>query len=162
MRIPLLRRLLIITGLVIVLVASLLLLLPEVVRRAAINQLEASLATAVRIEDVDVNLFTGQARVSNLVIGGAGGGPQMLQLPAMDFRISRRALLRREIVLTDLVLHRPHLFLERAETGRFSLFEVLRPGEGERGSGPLVTHLTVDRGRITFVDRGTSPRGMYA
>lgn len=103
-------------------------LLPEVLRWAAVRRLQARITVPVQIKDVDLNVFTGRARVSNLVIGERGNRP-ILQLPKLDLRFSRRALLRGKVVLRGLVFHQPQLFIERTGSGRLNVHEVVRPDQ---------------------------------
>jgi hypothetical protein len=105
-----------------------LLLLPEVLRWAAVRRLQARITAPVQIKDVDLNVFTGRARVSNLVIGEGGSRP-ILKLPKLDLRFSRRALLWGQVVLRGLVFHQPQLFIERTGSGRLKVHEVVRPDQ---------------------------------
>ncbi len=159
MRFRLSRRLLIVAGLVLVLVMMILLLLPEVVRRVAVNTLQARITVPVDIDDVDLNLFTGRARVSNLVVKGKDGSRPILQLPTIDIRFSLRALLGAEFALQDILFKKPQLFIERDTSGRFILLEVIRPAEAESGDGGglKVGRVKIEGGVLTFVDRTTSP-----
>jgi hypothetical protein len=59
-------------GLVFLFVVLPLLLLPEVVRHVAVQRLDALIPAPVTIRDVDLNLFTGRAQISDLVISGDG------------------------------------------------------------------------------------------
>ncbi len=63
------RRYPVVPGLIFLLILLGLLILPEVMRRLAIQQLQAGLAAPVAITDVDLNLFTGRARFTDLVVG---------------------------------------------------------------------------------------------
>ncbi|MFQ5521625.1 MAG: DUF748 domain-containing protein, partial [Candidatus Methylomirabilia bacterium] len=136
-------------------------LLPEVVRHIVVRELEPWLTAPVRIEDVDVNIFTGHARVSNLVIGGANGSLPILKLPQVDLGLSQRALLGGDVVVHSVTLRRPQLFIERIGPGRFTIREVLRiPDDAPwLPAWLLIEHvgIEVEDGEITFVDRTTKP-----
>jgi hypothetical protein len=94
------RRFFVLATLILVFVLATLgglLLLPEVLRWATVRRLQHRIAAPVQIKDVDFNIFTGRARVSNLTIGASASRP-ILRLPKLDFQVSRRALLRGRIV----------------------------------------------------------------
>lgn len=131
MRLRLSRRLGVSVGLLLLILLMVtvgIVLLPEVLRWAAVRRLQARITAPVQIKDVDLNLFTGRARVSNLVIGESGSRP-ILRLPKLDFRFSRRSLLWGQVVLRGLVFHQPHLFIERTGSGRLNVHEVVLPDQ---------------------------------
>ncbi len=82
------RRVVIAAALLLVLFMSFLLLLPEVVRRVMVYQLNERLVHPVRIGDVDPNPFTGNARAENLVIANTGSPSPLEQLASLDVGIS--------------------------------------------------------------------------
>lgn len=121
------RRFFVFGALVIVLVALIgLLLLPEVLRWATVRRLQTRIAAPVQIKDVDFNIFTGRARVSNLVIGVNPNRP-IVRLPQINFRVSRRALVRGQIVFRNLVFHGTQLLIEQAGPDRLNLLAEMRP-----------------------------------
>lgn len=131
MRLRLSRRLGVSAGLLLLtflMVTVGIVLLPEVLRWAVVRRLQARITVPVQIKDVDFNVFTGRARVSNLVIGESGSRP-ILKLPKLDLRFSRRALLRGQVVLRGLVFHQPQLFIERTGSGRMNVHAVVRPDQ---------------------------------
>ncbi|MFQ5521029.1 MAG: DUF748 domain-containing protein [Candidatus Methylomirabilia bacterium] len=141
-------------------------LLPEVARHLVVMELESQIAAPVRIKDVDVNIFTGHARVSNLLIGGANGSLPILKLPRVDLGLSQRALLRGEVVVRSLTLRGPHLVIERIGPGRYTIREVMRLPED---SSWLPAWFGIDRvaigiedGEVTFVDQTTTPAAKAA
>lgn len=144
------RRFFVFAALVFVLIAfGGLLLLPEVLRWAAVRRLQTRIAAPVQIKDVDFNIFTGRARVSNLVIGEVAGRP-IFKLAMLDFRVSRRALLRGQIVFRRLVFSQPHLFIERTGTGRLNVREMIRAQEDGRGDAQKVPDTSTDVRPITL------------
>ena len=141
-------------------------LLPEVARHLVVRELESQIAAPVRIQDVDVNIFTGHARVSNLLIGGANGSLPILQLPRVDLGLSQRALLRGEVVVRSLTLRRPHLVIERIGPGRFTIREVMRLPEDSSWLPPWFSidrvAIGIEDGEVTFVDQTTTPAATAA
>ncbi len=144
------RRLFVFGALVFVLIAlGSLLLLPEVLRWAAVRRIQTRIAAPVQIKDVDFNIFTGRARVSNLVIGEVTGRP-IFKLTRLDFRVSRRALLTGQIVFRKLIFSQPHLFIERTGTGRLNVLEMIRSQEDGRGEAQKVPDTSTDVWPITL------------
>ncbi len=152
------RRVLIVTGLALVTIVLLLLFLPELARRAAVVELRGRIAALVHIEDVDLNLFTGRGKVSNLVISSGDDGHPILQLPTLDFRISRLAALRGELVLNSLRFRRPRLFIERTKSGRLNIREMAQTQKDAKAdvAGLTIKRLNIEDGEITFVDQTTA------
>lgn len=132
-------------------------LLPGFVRRAAVERLQAMVTAPVRIEAVRLNLFTGRARVVDVVIGGADGSPPVLRLPSLDLQVSYRALLRGRIRVNYLAFRDPRLFVERTGPESVNVVQVLKPREGGEPSRVTVEEVRIDGGAVTFVDRTQSP-----
>ncbi|HEX9880281.1 MAG TPA: DUF748 domain-containing protein, partial [Candidatus Binatia bacterium] len=153
-RFPLSPRRLVTAALGLILLALVLVLLPEVMRRVTVSRVHDRLAVPVSITDVDFNPFTGRARVKNLVIGRQDGPLPILQLAGIELRVSYLALLRGRVVLKNLVLGGPRLHVERTESGGWNLLEMLRPSAGNGGPGPDITvqGIRIEAGRLTFVD----------
>ncbi|MFQ5988622.1 MAG: DUF748 domain-containing protein [Candidatus Methylomirabilales bacterium] len=145
-------------GLVFLFVVLPLLLLPEVVRHVAVQHLDALIPAPVAIRDVDLNLFTGRAQVSDLVIGG-DGNEAILLVPTLDLQFSRRALLRRQMVLHTVTARQPMLRLERTGTRRWNVTEIFRSlvaGDADTGEFTM-GRLDVQGGRVSVVDHTTTP-----
>ena len=122
-------------GLVFLFVVLPLLLLPVVVRHVAVQRLDALIPASVAIRDVDLNLFTGRAQVSDLVIGG-DGTETILRVPTLDLQFSRRALLHRQMIIHTVMAHQPTLRLERTEDRRWNVTEIFRSlVEGDADTG---------------------------
>lgn len=145
-------------GLVFLFVVLPLLLLPVVVRHVAVQRLDALIPASVAIRDVDLNLFTGRAQVSDLVIGG--DGPEtILRVPTLDLQFSRRALLHRQMIIHTVTAHQPTLRLERTGNRRWNVTEIFRSlVEGDADTGEFtIARLDVQGGLITVVDHTTTP-----
>lgn len=144
-------------GVVFLLALLVLFLVPEVVRREAARRLEAQINAPVAIADVDLNFLTGKARVWGLVIGG--GRQAVLRVPSLELTFSRRALLRREVVVHRVTVRQPALTLVRTGPTRWNIDRILRAqAEGGVDIGGLpIAHLEVQEGQVTIVDRTTTP-----
>ncbi|MGH7263887.1 MAG: DUF748 domain-containing protein, partial [Candidatus Rokuibacteriota bacterium] len=131
--------------------------LPGVVRRAAEERLQAALTVPARIGKVDLNLFTGRARFSDIVVEGARGEPPILRLAALDVGVSYRALLRGAVVLPYLTFHDPRLLVERTGPESINVLQSLRRREAGGPLGLTVEQVKVEGGVVTFVDRTQTP-----
>ena len=151
------RRYPVVPGLIFLLILLGLLILPEVMRRLAIQQLQAGLAAPVAITDVDLNLFTGRARFTDLVVGSKDKTQPILHLSTLDLHFSRRALLQGEVIIYTATASRPELYLER--TGLTPLKVVLRQlAEAWKViSNFTIKGFEVHKGQITVVDRTITP-----
>jgi Domain of Unknown Function (DUF748) len=132
-------------------------LLPRLVRRTAEERLQARVTVPVRIERLNLNLFTGRARLSNVVIGAAGGGQPILTLPALDLGLSYRGLLRGRIVLRYLTFDGLRVFVERTGPESVNVLQMLRPSEGGAMAPVTLEQVTLRGGTVTFVDRTQRP-----
>jgi uncharacterized protein involved in outer membrane biogenesis len=134
------------------------LVLPGLVRRAALERLQAQLTAPVRIERVRLNLFTGRARVENVVIGGQDSAQPIILLPALDLGLSYRALLRGAVQVTYLTFHEPRVFIERTGPESVNVTQALRPSErGGEPSPVTIDQIQIAGGTIVFVDRTQDP-----
>jgi hypothetical protein len=145
-----------VAGLLVLAVGGL--VIPRVLRQALEERLQARLTVPVRIERVHLNLFTARGRVADVRIGGLGGDPAILVLPALDFQLSYRALLGGEVLLRYLAFDRPRVFVERTGPDSVNVLQALRPAEGG-GAATSVTieHVSLRAGVVAFVDRTQSP-----
>jgi hypothetical protein len=133
------------------------LVLPGLVRRTAEERLQAALTVPARVGDVDLNLFTGRARLSDIVVEGASREPPILRLAALDVGVSYRALLRGTVVLSYLTFRDPRLLVERTGPESINVIQALRRGEAGGPLGLTVEQVSVESGVVTFVDRTQTP-----
>lgn len=145
-------------GLVLLLVVLPLLLLPMMVRQRAVRHLETLIPAPVAIAKVDLNLFTGKAQIRDLVIGGNGAGA-ILHVPALDVHFSRRALLRREVIIHRATARQPALRLERTGHRHWNVSEIFHAlVEGDAGTGQFtLNRLDIQGGQVTVLDHMTNP-----
>ncbi len=156
------RRLLIVggavtTAAVLILVLLSVVVLPVLVRRAAVSKLEAMVTVPVEIGKVNVNLLTGRARASNIVIHGLAGGPSIVALPALDLELSYRGLLRGAVVLHYLAFNEPKVFIERTGPESVNVIQAMRPREGGGAASVTVEQIQIRGGTLAFVDRTQTP-----
>lgn len=136
-----------------------LLVLPELARREIVRHLEARIDTPVTIRDVDLNPFTGHARIKDLVIEGDGGSSPALRVPVLDLTLDRDALLNHDLIIHRVTAYRLALHLERTGPTRWNIDPILRANwEGGESLGAfMIGQIQVKEGKITVVDRTTSP-----
>lgn len=157
------RRLIISTTIILFLIGAFILVLPEIVRRVAVDRLESFLTVPVSIGDIDVNLFSGRAQIENLVIGTDNKPRPILSLPAATIEFSRSALLRGEIDFADVALQNPELLIERLGPDSYNIVKALRlsdetPQDNQNGGVALsVSRLEVQSGQIVFIDHTKKP-----
>jgi uncharacterized protein involved in outer membrane biogenesis len=150
------RRALIATAVFVTLAAAFVSILPEVARRLAINRLERALRVPVRIDDVDINLFTGRAALENLVIGTPEPRP-ILTLPRISVEFSRRAALTGDIDLYSIFVQEPSLVIERLDAKTYNVAQAIRfdPKQGKDETQAVrfaIRDLQIQRGEIVFID----------
>jgi hypothetical protein len=156
------RRLVISTGIIFCLLGALITALPEIVRRVAVNRLGNYFTVPVSIEDIDLNLFTGRGVIESLVIGG-NQTPPVLSLPAATIEFSRAALLKGQIVFSDIVAKQPELVIERLGPDSYNVVEAMSipdtssQDRGNAGLGFSIRHLGIQNGHIVFIDRTQEP-----
>lgn len=146
-------------GLVFLFVILPLILAPEYARREAVRHLQTRINAPVSIGDVDLNPFTGRARIHDLVIGGDGGSDAVLRVPTLDVTLDRDALLVRDVIIHRVTAHRLALHLERTGATTWNIDRIIRSRwEGGASLGAFrIEQIQVKDGSITVVDRTTTP-----
>src|SRR5713226_6716582 len=78
------RRRWIVAGMALLLVTSVsLVVLPEVIRRVAINKIKTFTGREAAIEDVDLNLFTGRAAIKGFRLSDRGSNNPFVQFDSL-------------------------------------------------------------------------------
>lgn len=78
--------------------------------------------------------------------------PDMLLADAVELKIALLPLLRKTVVIHDLVLERPELNLQRLEDSRATwVFNEEQRDKGE-GSTPIIEQLRIDQATVRFID----------
>ena len=86
------------------------------------------------------------------------GSPDMLIADAVELQIALLPLLRKMVVIQDLVLQRPTLHLQRLEDSRATwVFNKEQQDKG-KGSTPIIEKLRVDQATVHFVDALTKAK----
>ena len=156
------RRVIVSTVIILFVVGAFIVILPELGRRAAVKRLERVFTVPVSIDDVDLNLFTGRARIENLTIGNNSSRP-MLRLPAATIEFSRAALLTGQIDLAAIVLRNPELRVERTGPDSYNIIEAVRRSaktsqdNQDAAVAFRISRLQIESGQIVFVDHTQEP-----
>jgi hypothetical protein len=146
----------------VVLVGAVLLALPPIVRRVAVNQLRASTGREVTIDRVRLNLFTRRITIDGLRIPDPGA-PPLLEFARLEAHFRFWPLLRGRVHIDSAELTDPMLRIVRVAPDRLNASDVVaRMTSG--GKRPL--NVTLDRfalanGSIAIEDRTTSPPGRW-
>jgi hypothetical protein len=145
----------------LVLVAVVLLALPEVVRWLAVRQLSAMTGREVSIADVDLNLFTRRLAATDVRVPSTADGPPLLQLDRLEADFRLRSLLRGHVDLGRLALVRPAVRVVRAPTGEFEaedVFERLFAPRPDVEPTPVsIDVLVLTEGSAVLEDRALDP-----
>lgn len=160
------RRLLVITLAVLALLAGAFIwALPELVRRAALDQIPRRTGRAAAIEDVDLNLFTGRLAVKKFRLDEPDGAGVFFAADRLEARLSLLALLRREIRLVEAVVATPSVRVVRLGPGEFNSDLAAGSATSTQDAAtdaPSRWSLTIDRftlsgGTVRVLDRAVEP-----
>ena len=92
-----------------VLAAAMVVMTPDIVRRAAVWRLEALTQRRVTIERVNVNLLTGDVAVRGLSIADRDEPGELARVELIKGRLHRRSLLAFHVWIQDLLVERSAL-----------------------------------------------------
>lgn len=126
------RRLFILLG-VLALLAGVRAALPEVLRRVIESSASEALGRKVAVEDVDLGLVMGRAKIAGLAIGGpdlaAPIDPEraVVRLASAGAQVAWLPLITGKIHLREIVLTEPILRLERNPDGSLALLVLAEP-----------------------------------
>lgn len=85
--------------------------------------------------------------------------PYMLELAAIDIQIDLRELIMGQIVLPEVSLIKPSIFLEKSTDGKanweFDVMPVADPAPEDRTEFPIIKQLRIEQGRVAFFDPST-------
>jgi hypothetical protein len=142
------------------LIVTVLIALPFVVRHVAIQRVAAMTGRAVTIGDVDLNLFTRRVVFTDVRIDAAGGAPPLATARRIEARFDLLPLARGRAELDRLVVVQPVVHVVRRDGGSLSVEDVVEHWSARPAGEPAratIEVLTVQDGRITFVDRAVEP-----
>jgi hypothetical protein len=141
-----------------VLAAATVVMLPDIVRRAAIWRLEALTERRVAIDRVDVNAFTGEIAVHGLSIADRDEPGELARVDLIKATLHRRSLLQLHVWVKDLLVERSSVRIVRLGGNRFNISDLLdRPAPPPSGIGVTIDRLRVTDGTVVLEDRTLRP-----
>ena len=141
-----------------VLGAAMVVMLPDIVQRAAVWRLEALTQRPVVIDRVELNLFTGEVAVHGLSIADREEPGELVRAELIKARLHRRSLLRLHVWIEDLLIERSSVRIVRFAGNRFNISDLLeRPRRPPSGIGLTIDHMRVAEGTVTLEDRTLRP-----
>jgi hypothetical protein len=141
-----------------VLGAAMVVMLPDIVRRATVWRLEALTQRRVVIDRVELNLFTGEVAVHGLSIADREEPGELARAELIKARLHRRSLLQLHVWIEDLVVERSSVRIVRFAGNRFNISDLLeRPRRPPSGIGLTIDRMRVAAGTVTLEDRTLRP-----
>jgi len=172
---PAARRLLVVFGIVVAVLAALLAALPYVLsldatRARMLAAAESALHRRVEAGTIRLQIFTGLGvGLQDVVVRNPSGweSPDLLSARRVSVKLAFLPLLSRRVEVRRIVLEAPALTVERSPAGALSVDDLMRasPSGAPAAASPpasaaavlLVARLDVSRGSFRFVDRKVSP-----
>ncbi len=152
------RSLIVISGVLLVVVATTLYALPTVARQVAISRLQAITMRPVSIDRVDVQLLSGRFMIHGLHVAEPDGGTPFADCERLDVRLHLLSLLRGHIWVRELVLQKPTLRVVRLVKD-FNFSDLIEgAGTTEKTFDVSVDRFTLVDGTIAFEDRALPER----
>jgi uncharacterized protein involved in outer membrane biogenesis len=137
--------------------------LPEIVRQVVVRQVPKAIGRQITIEDIDLNLFTGNLAIKKLRLAERTGPQAFVEFERLEARLALLALVRQNIRLRDFRLVGPIVRIVRGADGKLN-FDDLMPAVKER---PLareptkwtftLNHAAIQGGRVVVEDRAVTP-----
>ena len=137
--------------------------LPEIVRQVVVRQVPKAIGRQITIEDIDLNLFTGNLAIKKLRLAERTGPQAFVEFERLEARLALLSLVRQNIHLRDLRLVAPAVRVVRGTDGKLN-FDDLMPAVQERPLAREPTkwtftldHAAIEGGRVVVEDRAVSP-----
>ena len=147
------RRLIVISGVLLVAAATILYALPTVARHVAISRLQTITRRPVSIDRVDVQLLSGRFTIHGLRVAEPDGGAPFAALETLDARLHLVSLARGHIWVRELVLVKPTLRIVRLDK-RFNFSDLFQGSETtEKRFDVTVDRFALVDGTVAFEDR---------
>ena len=136
-----------------VIVAVGLAILPEIVRRVAVDQAPKLTGRVLALDDVDLNLFTGHLALKGGRIFKAGVNERAYEFERLDVRIDYLPFLFHKVRVTEISLVGAKLTVLRRGPTEFDFSDVLERLKGQKAAAPkesASTPWTVELQRISL------------
>jgi AsmA protein len=142
--------------------------LPEIVRQVVMRQVPKAIGRQITIEDIDLNLFTGNLAIKKLRLSERTGPQAFVEFERLEVRLALLSLVRQNIHLRDLRLVAPAVRVVRGADGKLN-FDDLMPAVQERPLAREPTkwsftldHAAIEGGRVVVEDRAVSPAAEWS
>jgi uncharacterized protein involved in outer membrane biogenesis len=109
----------------LLLVTGLLVALPEIVRRVAVDRLARMTGRAVALERVGLNLFTGRIALDRFRLAQRGSADPALELEGLEVQVSVPSLLTKHVRVASLTMTAPRLHVARLTPTEFDFSDLL-------------------------------------
>ena len=166
------RKILVAVGAgLVVIVAVALAILPEVVRRVAVDQVPKLTGRVLALDDVDLNLFTGHLALKGARIFKSGVNERAVEFERLDVRLDYLPFLFHKVRVTEISLVGAKMSILRRGPTEFDFADVLDRLKGGKVEAPAQSSSakwTVELGRISLQrlavilrDQTTSPESEW-
>jgi len=142
----------VLAGLVVI-VAVALAILPEVVRRVAVDQVPKLTGRVLALDDVDLNLFTGHLALKGARIFKSGVNERAVEFERLDVRLDYLPFLFHKVRVTEISLVGAKMSILRRGPTEFDFADVLERLKGGKADAPAQSSSakwTVELGRISL------------
>jgi uncharacterized protein involved in outer membrane biogenesis len=175
------KKLWIVLGIVVVLVVGIVIFgisnLGPIIEQAVNTKGPEITGTNLSLGDVDVALFSGQARLQDFLLGNPKGydGPNAMTVKSIRVDVDEKSLLEDTVVVDLIEVVKPEIFFERkAQTDNFqtilnqvkSAAGQKTAGEREDGGGPakkmVIREFLVREGQVNLAVSGLKDRQVKA
>jgi hypothetical protein len=109
----------------VVLVTGLLIALPLIVRRVAVDQLTQMTGRAVSLHAVGLNVFTGRVALDRFRIAQRGSTDPALELGGLEVRVSIPSLLGNHVRVKSVTITAPRVYVARLTETEFDFSDLL-------------------------------------
>ena len=150
--------LIVISGVLLVAVATILYELPTVARHVAISRLQTITKRPVRIDRVDVQLLSSRFTIHGLRVAEPDGGAPFADTELIDVRLRLLPLVRGHIWVRELIVRKPVLRIVRLGKN-FNFSDLIESsGTTEKRVDVTVERFSMIDGTIAFEDRALPER----
>ena len=146
----------------VVIVVALLLTLPMIVRRVAVDQLTRMTGRAVELERVEINLFTGRVALAKLRLAQRAAKEAALELEGLEVRVSLPSLVTKHARVASLTVTGPRVRAARLTATEFDFSDLLAlippadPNAKPSGRTVTIERLAVKGGDLIARDAVTA------
>ncbi|RPH79415.1 MAG: DUF748 domain-containing protein, partial [Candidatus Rokuibacteriota bacterium] len=128
--------------------------LPQIVRRVAIAQIEATTHRPASIEAVDLSLLVGRISLRGFRLAERDGTTPFADVARLDVRLHLPALLRGHLWIRELLVSGSTVRVVRLTNGDFNFSDLIQAsGSTERAFDVTVDRFALERGTVTLEDR---------